>query len=206
MRKPRMKLGRSSARKSSLQAHQFCQSGTRMTRQRRARYSKIESIVTSILHEHDVRSPPVPIESIVASYGISIRKGPLGDVSGLIVRDGDSVMIGVNSDQSFTRRRFTIAHEYGHFILHEGISSHIDHTYRVNYRSTKSSMAVDVEEIEANFFAASILMPKGFLIERDAAEYLDSDSGVKQLAADFKVSPHAMSLRLANVFPQHSPF
>lgn len=177
-----------------------------MTRHRRARYSRIEGITAAILEEHDVRSAPVPIESIVSNYGIALRKGPLGDVSGLLVRDGQDITIGVNSEQVPTRRRFTIAHEFGHFLLHQGISTHVDHDYRVNYRSDLSSLAVDVEEIEANFFAATLLMPKNFLDQENAFDALDSDEGVGRLASKFRVSRHAMSLRLANVFRRNSPY
>ena len=84
--------------------------------------------------------------------------------------------------------------------------SGIDISCRVNFRSDESSLAVDIEEIEANFFAACLLMPKQFLIALDAIEALDSDQAVERLATAFKVSRHAMSLRLANVYRAHSPY
>lgn len=177
-----------------------------MSAPRRARYSKIEKLIEGLLDQHDVTQLPVPVERIVSSYGIHLRKGDLEDVSGLIVRDGPSVTIGVNAKQSRTRQRFTIAHEFGHFLLHDGMSSHVDHNYRVNFRSGASSLAVDVEEIEANFFAASLLMPKQFLDQADAIEALDSDTAVGHLARSFNVSRHAMSLRLGNVYRKYSPF
>ena len=177
-----------------------------MTTPRRARYTKIERLVDGLLAEHGIADAPVPVENLVKHYGVSLRKGDLGDVSGLIVREGPSVTIGINSTQSPARRRFTIAHEFGHFLLHEGISSHVDHNYRVNFRSQESSMATNVVEIEANFFAASLLMPKQFLIAKNSIEALDDDAGVNHLAREFKVSQHAMSLRLANVYRIHSPF
>lgn len=177
-----------------------------MSAPRRARYTKIEKVVEGLLTEHRVSKAPVPVESIVSSYGIHLKKGDLEDVSGLIVRDGSSITIGVNSEQSRTRQRFTIAHEFGHFLLHEGLSSHVDHNYRVNFRSGASSLAIDVEEIEANFFAASLLMPRTFLDAEDAIEAVDSDASVGRLAKLFNVSRHAMSLRLGNVYREHSPF
>ena len=177
-----------------------------MNAPRRARYTKIEKVVASLLDKHQVDRAPVPVERIVANYGINLRKGDLEDVSGLIVRDGTSATIGVNAQQSRTRQRFTIAHEFGHFLLHEGMSSHVDHSFRINFRSSESSLAVDIEEIEANFFAASLLMPKQFLHEANATEAVDSDQLVGKLAAMFNVSRHAMSLRIGNVYREHSPF
>lgn len=167
---------------------------------RRARYSKIDAMVTRLLLDHGQTRPPVRIESIAKALGVEVRTGDLGDVSGVLVRHGDTAIIGTNSEQGAQRQRFTIAHELGHFLLHEGITNHVDRNYRLNYRSAESSQATNVEEIEANYFAASILMPKHFLDARNAEEALDSDSLVAALAKEFHVSRHAMSLRLANLY------
>ena len=143
---------------------------------------------------------------MVREYGIELRRGDLEDVSGLLVRGEETAVIGVNSGQSRVRQRFTIAHEFGHFLLHEGIREHVDHGYRVNYRDQESALARDVEEIEANFFAASLLMPKRLLDARDAVHAIDDDLLVAALAKEFNVSRHAMSLRLANVYSRFAPY
>jgi len=172
----------------------------------RARYSRIERVVSNLLDEYQVVQAPVPIERIVRGHGITLQSGDLADVSGLLARSGNKTIIGVNADHPLTRRRFTIAHEFGHYILHEGMHSHVDKDYRVNFRSAESSAGTNVPEIEANFFAASILMPKQFLIGDDAISVLDNDDGVQRLAAKYRVSGHAMSLRLANLFKYQTPF
>lgn len=60
-------------------------------------------------------------------------------------------LIGVNADRELKWKRFIIAHELAHFILHcnESIYAHRDH------RKGKNST-----ENEADYFAANILMPK----------------------------------------------
>ena len=58
------------------------------------------------------------------------------------------------------RQRFTIAHELGHRALHPGRELILDVPVRVNLRDKTSSMASDIEEIEANAFAATLLMPE----------------------------------------------
>jgi Zn-dependent peptidase ImmA (M78 family) len=163
---------------------------------RRARYSKIDAMILRLLAQHDQAK----------DLGLELRSGDLGDVSGVLVRQGDSAIIGTNSVQSAQRQRFTIAHELGHFLLHEGITNHVDRSYRVNYRSAESSQATNVEEIEANYFAASILMPKDMLDALSAEEALDNDAMVGDLARQFHVSRLAMSLRLANLYEQATPF
>ncbi len=174
----------------------------------RARYGKIERLVADLIAAENLGDiPPVPVEKMVRSQGILIQKGHLDDdISGLLVRSGDGATIGVNAGHVPTRRRFTIAHEFGHFLLHEGISEHVDHGYRVNFRDQESSLARDVEEIEANFFAASLLMPRTMLDACGAIDALDSDTAVRDLARLFHVSQHAMSLRLANVYRRFTPF
>lgn len=173
---------------------------------RRARYSKIDTMVLGLLAQHGQVSPPVRIERIAKGLGLELRSGDLRDVSGVLVRQGNSAIIGTNSTQSPQRQRFTIAHELGHFLLHEGITNHVDRSYRVNFRSAESAQATNVEEIEANYFAASILMPKHMLDELSAEEALDNDPMVKDLARRFQVSGLAMSLRLANLYEEATPF
>lgn len=163
-------------------------------------------MVDRLLLDHGQLKPPIRIEKIAKDLGVEVRTGDLQDVSGVLVRHGDSAIIGTNSTQSAQRQRFTVAHELGHFLLHEGIVNHVDRSFRVNYRSVESSQATNVEEIEANHFAASILMPKHMLNERNADEALDSDSMVAELAREFHVSRLAMSLRLANLYEEAAPF
>ena len=135
------------------------------TRPLRARYWKINQLVARVLEDYAIQTPPVPIKKIIKSFGIQILEGDLGDVSGLLVRNSNELLIGVNSKQSSNRQRFTLAHEFGHYLLHDSISSHFDRDYIVKYRSAESSQATNVEEIEANYFGASLLMPKDFLIK-----------------------------------------
>lgn len=173
---------------------------------RRARYLKIERLALEILHQHGVFAPPVPVDMILVKSGLQVKRGDLGDVSGLLVRQGNLAVIGVNSQQRAVRQRFTMAHEFAHFLLHEGLSSHMDRDFKVNYRDALSSEASDVDEIEANFFAACLLMPKPFLDAEEAFEAIDDDEAVFHLARLFNVSQHAMSLRLVNAYRPHRPF
>ena len=123
-------------------------------------------------------------------------------VSGMLYRDGDHVVIGVNSAHVNRRRRFTIAHEIGHLVLHKGRPLVLDHV-RVNFRDANSSTASDLEEIQANAFAAEILMPKEQVIS-NARRLLEDESMteaavIADLAEGFQVSEQAMEYRLINL-------
>jgi Zn-dependent peptidase ImmA (M78 family) len=167
----------------------------------RPRFNRIEQLAESLLLKAGVTVPPVPVERITQAHGIEVRTTDLGEVSGLVVRRGGTIVIGVNKTESPTRRRFTMAHELAHALLHQGEEVHYDRDFRVNLRSGTSSLGVNVEEVEANFFAACLLMPRAFLEADPAAALVDVENAaaVAKLAKRYNVSPHAMSIRLGQL-------
>lgn len=161
---------------------------------------EIQRQVGKILRENDVLRPPVPVEKIAERYGIEVRYESAEDeLSGALIRKGNEVVIGVNASHHPNRQRFTIAHEIAHFLLHDGVEMHVDQDFRVNLRDQRSSEAVSREEIQANGFAAELLMPKEFIV-RDIRRFPAVDEAVKErLANRYRVSKRAMELRLANL-------
>lgn len=121
----------------------------------------------------------------------------------MLFRSGDYQVIGVNSAHPTVRQRFTIAHELGHWALHPGREIILDVPVRVNLRDKASSMASDREEIEANAFAATLLMPENMLRDRlsrlPASQRREPDITATALAKIFKVSTSALSFRLINL-------
>lgn len=169
----------------------------------RVRRKRIETLVSDILSKQKVGEPPVPVEAIAADLGLQVkRQGLESDISGFLFRDGASSLIGVNSAQVEVRQRFTIAHEIGHFLLHQGESLHVDRSFRTMLRSGLSSQGIDVEEIEANVFAAELLMPR-YLIRQDLSDMdaidLFDESIIRSLANRYNVSAQAFLLRLTNL-------
>ena len=146
---------------------------------------------------------PVDIEAVARHLGAQVVEEKLDrSVSGMLYRDGEQVVIGVNSAHADRRRRFTIAHEIGHLVLHKGRPLVLDHV-RVNFRDANSSTASDLEEIQANAFAAEILMPRDQIIA-GAKKLLDDRTiteaaVIDYLAQGFEVSDQAMEYRLINL-------
>jgi Zn-dependent peptidase ImmA (M78 family) len=173
-----------------------------------------DRLVDSLLQKYSVSQPPVPIEVIATGEGAAIARNHFdGPQSGFALRSasGDRV-IGVNTSTSPRRQRFTIAHELGHLLMHEGdlildysMRTHYrdDDGVRVNFRDHESSLATNSEEIEANRFAAEILMPRHFVFDQARKLLQDNeisrDSLIKKLAEIFNVSPEAMGYRLVNL-------
>lgn len=166
----------------------------------RPRYQVVERTVSGLLQRAGIIAPAVPIEKLIQAEGIKLLYPDLGkDASGVLVRKDGTMVIGVNRTHSKTRQRFTAAHELAHALLHEGTDVHHDATFRVNLRSDLSSQGIDPEEVEANYFAACLLMPRDFLEADPKAFLVDAEdaTAVAALARSYGVSAHAMSLRLA---------
>ena len=161
--------------------------------------------VQSLLDEHEVTAPPVPVERIAKSLDAQLRFSPLDDeLSGMIYVNEGTPIIGVNALHHPNRQRFTIAHECGHLVLHKPQITkevHVDKAFPMLMRDSVSAAGVDEMEIEANLFAAELLMPKAMLAKALDNEPFDIDdeSTVSALARSFKVSPSAMRFRLGNL-------
>lgn len=148
-------------------------------------------------------APPVDVTRIAEHLGAQVVEERLDrELSGLLYRDGDQVVIGVNSTHAERRRRFTVAHEIGHLVLHKGRPLVLDHV-RVNFRNATSSAATDYEEIQANAFAAELLMPAAQVVASARAAIESGRAGdaalVRDLADGFEVSEQAMEYRLVNL-------
>ncbi len=157
---------------------------------------KVQRQVSELIRKNGVTRPPVPVESIAENLGIEIRfEAAEDDLSGALIRKPKEVVIGVNSAHHPNRQRFTIAHEIGHFILHKGIKLHVDEDFRVNLRDGSANW----EEIEANAFAAELLMPTEY-VTRDTKKYERIDRPtILRLARKYQVSHRAMEIKLTNL-------
>jgi Zn-dependent peptidase ImmA (M78 family) len=161
---------------------------------------KTTDTIEDLLQRFSVHRPPVPVEKIVKKLNIILAPLPGDDeISGAIVRKGGRVVIAVNPAHHINRQRFTIGHELGHYFLHEGLEKHVDQDFRVAWRNSDSSKAINWIEIQANRFSAELLMPTRFLqADLDALDTMDKRT-VALLAAKYVVSPEAMKIRLANL-------
>lgn len=153
---------------------------------------------------------PVPVEKIVSnSFGLLIREveemtaapGLEGErttnVSGLLLTGPGEIWVNAAEARQWEgRKRFTICHELGHYVIHQDDVEPTVFCRRVEVAEGgegEESGERPVIEREADAFAAAILMPAHLIAERRLA--LADD--LTRLCEEFGTSEKAMRYRLA---------
>lgn len=149
---------------------------------------ELEEFAQDILVKNDMYKIPVDLIGLANILNIEVYEQELENkISGAIRynRDDKKYTILLNKKDNNNRKRFTLAHELGHFFLDKDLLEsdeiHIDILYRCS----------DEKEKEIDYFSGALLMPKR-LIE---IMYEDNPS-ISELAEIFEVSESAMTVRL----------
>jgi Zn-dependent peptidase ImmA (M78 family) len=164
---------------------------------------KIEREAEKVLKNLPGDTCPTPIEAIIKSFDIMVGHAGSDEYSGILIRKSDKkVLMGLNSSEPYHRQRFTMAHELGHFILHQTKTAFVDKKISVDYRGNHS-YSNSVREAQANIFAAALLMPRQRIID-DFNQIITSkkiflEDQLIELASKYYVSKDAMKYRLMNL-------
>jgi hypothetical protein len=133
-------------------------------------------------HEWGAITPPdgITAQESDRSYDISGRFDYVNNIPTATIRTTDP----------WVRQRFTLAHELGHYALGHPPG------FRDNAASVANFSNYDRAEVDANAFAAELLMPQfmvDYLIE------VKNKSDIDELAGIFAVSRQAIYWRLKNL-------
>lgn len=161
----------------------------------------IEARATELLKQNGLFKQAVDVEALAEALKIAVQSQPLEDgfSAFLLVKEGNATAF-VNSDHHPNRRRFSLAHEIGHFVLHHQPTKKLDDLFldkSVALYTRKDHHSNDMEK-EANEFAASLLMPRELLDKYVNKNDLDIEDefDVSRLALAFGVSEQALQIRL----------
>jgi len=149
-----------------------------------------------LLEKAGAVSPPIDVRKLCVMCGVLVLERSFREaLSGLVFAYGDGAVVGINADQHETRRRFTMAHELGHYLLrhHEQASGYEDR-FHIDLEERMPPGSDWRAERAANDFAADLLMPRRLM----AAAFQTTQNPV-QLASRFNVSQVAMGIRLAEL-------
>jgi Zn-dependent peptidase ImmA (M78 family) len=161
--------------------------------------SDAREILMSAWRRDEIPIPfPVDPFEIAKNLGIKAYTANLDPgVSGMLIKAaGEDPEIYVEASDSPNRRRFTCAHEIGHYVKRSATGD-TEWEY-IEHRDLLTSAGNNPEEIYANQFAASLLMPQEE-VERRIKDREDLAAETAVLAAEFGVSEDAMRYRLVNL-------
>jgi IrrE N-terminal-like domain len=153
----------------------------------------VRQIVRKILAESKIQTPPVNLVQILSAHGIGyeeVEDFP-DTVDALIVEDGSKVYAAVNVRQHVYRRRFSLAHELGHYFMHrDGMPEEaitIDNPPPGDEDGTPTKSPA---EIEADLFAGELLVPLEMLKPHVR-------EGIPELSRLFLVSEQVISIAIS---------
>lgn len=139
------------------------------------------------------RGFPVDPVWIAKQLGIDVIETELpDDVSGALIKEADQdPVIILSQADSKNRKRFSCAHELGHYAHRINGSDHYEY---IDLRGQSSRNGKDPEEIFANQFAAELLMPS-----EDVCNLHKKGKPSFIMASYFGVSDDAIRFRLKNL-------
>ena len=162
----------------------------------KSRIDEIEAQAETILQSaygNEKFKPPVNLDKVVSDAGLEVSEVEFSQEEIAGAYNKAEKRIYVAQDDYFPRQLFTIAHELGHFFLHQDKKDEVflrmDVLKAGNEINEKSQ-----QEKEADWFAASILMPR-----EPVKNYWKILGDTKQMADLFGVSQSAMRWRLVNI-------
>ncbi|WP_155591867.1 ImmA/IrrE family metallo-endopeptidase [Lysinibacillus cavernae] len=140
-------------------------------------------------------TPPIDIESFIRSYA-NVEEDDLPEnVDAICMMNVEQSTIIIDRFQSSNRKRFTLAHELGHLCIpwHCGmISCHTDINDNISHSEYEKM------ENEANNFAAEILMPTDWLVNKISENPQDISLLISEVATEANVS---RSAAFFNIWP-----
>ena len=141
---------------------------------------------------------PVDPVRLAQKMGIKVVEMSMpSNVSGAIFKaKGRDAVIAVEQSDSTNRKRFSCAHEIGHYVSRESCAAGegVGEYEYVDFRGALASKGTDTEEKFANSFAAALLMPKDEVtrLTREGASNFE-------MAKHFGVSQEALGYRLQSL-------
>jgi Zn-dependent peptidase ImmA (M78 family) len=136
----------------------------------------IKIFVKKIVHKYETNDP----YKLCKIFNIDIKEVDIGNVRGMYQHNFRKKLIYINSKLEQQIQRQVLAHELGHALLHKKVNTVFLDIY--------TCLNVDKLEIEANTFAAELLIPDDELIQycEYSQECIACVFGVQEKIVEYK--------------------
>lgn len=157
---------------------------------------EIETLASQTLKDYSLYNLPVDIFQLAKILEINLKPYPdaEGGIMGMLIRNkNDFTIIYSTRINNLGLHRFTIAHEIGHYLLPEHVEQALKDGQHVSNSKYKPWY-----EIEADYFATCLLMPK-VLFKSEMLKFSDGLDAIKALSQIFNTSITATAIRYAEL-------
>jgi len=156
-----------------------------------------------LLNHHTVTEAPINVIEICKAWGISIFEDDFGyvendlgsdknkvafTIAGAIITSPSQKAIYVRKSDSYFKKKFTIAHELGHYFLQHREKSKTEEVVTVSFSGDRNP-----EEQKMDVFASELLMPENMVRDYHKGKVF---ALLWEIADYFKVSELDMKNRL----------
>lgn len=152
--------------------------------------AKTSTLLKTVFGDIDTIKLPIDLNKIAKHYRLKIKQGTFADerIEGAFDRSSSTIFL--SKEDSFEEKNFTLAHELGHYRLHEELDRDVFTMYQMN--DLLERQGKDQREDQADQFAASLLMPKELVEELWPASGNDLDKmveifGVPRAVVEFRL-------------------
>lgn len=128
----------------------------------RSDQERIDTIIENLRMKTGLSFPEDNLVDLAKALGIEVFESKFvkhDNIDGFLEypkKDTDKPKIYLNKDRPAVRKKFTLAHELGHYVLHRDTQR----KYRIDTVDYSKDDDTTREETEANYFAASLLVPE----------------------------------------------
>lgn len=139
---------------------------------------------------------PLNVLAVAEFLGVEVVEEAMDDdLSGYLELHDGQWVAGINAYHHLNRKRFTVAHEIAHLLLHSSKKTCFQDQTFARREADRSQTEGTSMEREADAFAAALLMPAN-----DVRQAIDGGmTSLSALAEKFKVSALAMKFRVMNL-------
>ncbi len=161
------------------------------------------SLASRLLTDTGMMSVPVDLKALTEKKNIILKEDDSSGYDGMLLVVNGLAMISVRKTiRENSKKRFTIAHEIGHYVLPGHISKE-NSQFRCTNEHLNAFGRNKTKEVEANYFASELLMPDQLFRPRVSGKDI-SKKLIKELTDEFQTSLTATCIKLINCIDDYS--
>jgi len=156
-----------------------------------------EQKAADLIAEFGICAPEhIRLKDIAYKKNAMVVEKWLSGAAASIVKLGERATIRISPEDSIERKRFSIGHELGHFLL-----KHVEATQRICSNDDMNNWHQSSQETQANFFASELILPTTLVAPLCDVKNVCIDP-IQAIAQEFRASLTATAIKFVRLCPE----